>query len=884
MRIDDARRIALRALAQGWLEPADMWDAACRWALNGGAASAEEVFASVIDRERLEELIVEGSENVTAVGEISTQSPRALGVPMPDGKPVLRHPAGARYHVRELLGRGGAGEVVAALDREIRRTVALKSLARASAQDPVQVNRFVEEARLTGQLEHPNIVPIYDLGTAPDGQPFYTMRVVKKTSLRDVLEVPEHRAQWPLMRLCNVFLQVSRALAYAHSRGVLHRDIKPENILLGDFGEVYVADWGLATLVGEASGITLHEKGSMPPPAATGSGGTPGYMAPEILRCEWAEVDGRTDLFSLGVVLYEILTGKRPFEADSLAALIVVTCEKPPRLPRELSPSCPLLMEDLCMELLQKEKDARPATADEVVRRVEEFLEGAKEKERRQQEARALTEKATGPANRFRQLESERQRLKTQARQILKAVKGWEPIERKKQGWALEDLADKEERESALVLAEAIELYTKALGYDADSSEARQGLADLFWINARSSEEDRRPANQLYYEALVSEYDTGHYAAILGARARLSLRSNPTGARVVVQRFLERDRVLVRGESVHLERTPVVAAELDPGSYLVTLKMPGYRDTRYPVLLTRGSHHEGEINLYTNDEIGDGFVFVPAGTAILGGDPESYDPLPRQEVRVEDFAIATFPVTFRDYCAFLDALEKERPDQVTKRAPHDIRGSEGGLIVQRGKNGLWEPHPNLVEGPSRKMFPPEAGHLWNVPAMLIDWYDAVAYCAWVSEKFSGPIRLPAELEWEKAARGVDGRFYPWGDRFDPTFCLTRESRPHAAQPEPNGTFPADESPYGVRDMAGGMREWVLDLFPEKSAALTMNEPEPAPDTAREESVMRRLRSGSANADHKWARSASRSTMFALLRGPVLSFRVAKSLTPRIRDR
>jgi serine/threonine protein kinase/formylglycine-generating enzyme required for sulfatase activity len=883
MRIDDARRIALRALAQGWLEPSDMWDAACRWALNGGAASAEEVFASVIDRDKLEELIVEGSENVTAVGEISTQSPRAVGVAMPDGKPVLRHPAGARYHVRELLGRGGAGEVVAALDREIRRTVALKSLARASAHDPVQVNRFVEEARLTGQLEHPNIVPIYDLGTAPDGQPFYTMRVVKKTSLRDVLESPEHRAQWPLMRLCNVFLQVSRALAYAHSRGVLHRDIKPENILLGDFGEVYVADWGLSTLIGEASGITLHEKGSMPPPAATGSGGTPGYMAPEILRCEWAEVDGRTDLFSLGVVLYELLTGVRPFEADSLAALIVVTCEKPARLPRELSPSCPLLMEDLCMQLLEKEKDARPATADDVVHRVEEFLEGAKEKERRQQEARALTEKAIEPATRFRQLESERQRLKAQARQVLKTVKGWEPIERKKQGWALEDLADKEERESALVLAEAIELYTKALGYEADSPEARQGLADLFWINARSSEEERRPASQLYYEALVSEYDTGHYAAILGARAKLSLKSNPTGARVVVQRFLERDRVLVRGESIHLERTPVVEAVLDPGSYLVTLKMPGYRDTRYPVLLTRGSHHEGEANLYTNEEIGEGFLYIPGGTAIFGGDPEAYDPLPRQELRVEDFAIATFPVTLRDYCAFLDALDKKHPGQVPKRAPHDIRGSEGGMVVLKGPNGLWEPGTHMVEGPARKMFPPEAGHLWNLPVHLVDWYDALAYCAWVSERVGAQVRLPTELEWEKAARGVEGRFYPWGDRFDPTFCLMRESRPHTHQPEPIGTFPLDESPYGVRDMAGGMREWVLDLYPEKNQELTMREPEPESETTRGDSVMRRVRSGVWNADHKWARSASRSTMYALIRGTGLGFRVAKSLTPRVRE-
>jgi eukaryotic-like serine/threonine-protein kinase len=344
MRIDDARRIALRALAEGWLKPEDVWDAACRWALNGGAASAEEVFASILDRDKLEQLITEGTENVTAVGEISTQSPRAAGAVLDRFSPAPRHLAGPRYHVRELLGRGGAGEVVAAIDREIRRTVALKTLGRGTSHDPVQVNRFVEEARLTGQLEHPNIVPIYDLGAAPDGQPFYTMRVVKKTSLRDVLETPELRAHWPVMRLCNVFLQVSRALAYAHSRGVLHRDVKPENILLGDFGEVYVADWGLATLVGDQTGITLHEKGSMPPPAATGSGGTPGYMAPEVLRCEWAEVDARTDLFSLGVVLYEILTGLRPFDADSLAALIIVTCEKPARLPRELAPSCPLLM------------------------------------------------------------------------------------------------------------------------------------------------------------------------------------------------------------------------------------------------------------------------------------------------------------------------------------------------------------------------------------------------------------------------------------------------------------------------------------------------------------------------------------------------------------
>ncbi len=880
MRIHDARRVALKALARGWIEASDVWDSAARWALNGGTASPEEVFASVLDRDRLAQLMEEHADAETAVGEVSTQSPTGtLKAVATQERPALRHLAGPRYHVRELLGRGGVGEVVATLDREIRRTVALKTLTRATATDPVLVNRFVEEARLTGQLEHPNIVPIYDLGAAPDGQPFYTMRVVKKTSLRDVLEHADQRAHWPMMRLVGVFLQVSRALAYAHSRGVLHRDVKPENVLLGDFGEVYLADWGLATLA-EAAEITLHEKGSMPPPAMTGSGGTPGYMAPEILKGDWHDVDQRADLFSLGVMLYEILTGRRPFQGESLAVLIVATCEQTPRLPRELAPGCPLLLEDLCMELLSKDKAKRPPSADDVVRRVEEFIEGAKEKERRVAEANLLVQKAKEPSERFRQLESERRRLNAQARQVLKAVKGWEPIERKRQGWALEDLADKEERESALVLAEAIELYTKALGYDADSADARQGLADLYWQSARSAEEERRPATQLYYEALVSEYDRGPYKAILTAKARLSLRTNPTGARVVVERYFERDRVLVRGESVHLERTPIVEAQLEPGSYLVTLKTAGYRDVHYPVLLGRGAHHEAHVNLYTHEEIGEGFQYVPGGTAIFGGDPEAYDPLPRQELHVEDFAIATFPVTMGDYCEYLDSLQETDPRAISKRAPHDVRGSEGLVVFRDGKH--WKPDPRMIEGEARRLFPTEE-HLLKVPAHLVDWFDAVAYCRWLSERMGVQVRLPTELEWEKAARGVDGRFYPWGDRFDPTFCLMLESRPHTSQPEPIGTFPLDESPYGVRDMAGGMREWMLDVYPTKTAEQTLAEPEPEAEMPRGDSALRYVRSGTWNADHKWARSASRGRMYALIRGTGLGLRLAKSLTPRQRD-
>ncbi len=129
----------------------------------------------------------------------------------------------------------------------------------------------------------------------------------------------------------------------------------------------------------------------------------------------------------------------------------------------------------------------------------------------------------------------------------------------------------------------------------------------------------------------------------------------------------------------------------------------------------------------------------------------------------------------------------------------------------------------MVEGDAQKRFPAEEGHLWNLPVILIDWFDAVAYCRFRSERDGIEIRLPTELEWEKAARGTDGRFYPWGDHFDPTFCLMRSSRPFLAQPEPVGTFPIDTSPYGVRDMAGGVREWVADVNGEGSWAETSGE-------------------------------------------------------------
>jgi eukaryotic-like serine/threonine-protein kinase len=352
---------------------------------------------------------------------------------------------------------------------------------------------------------------------------------------------------------------------------------------------------------------------------------------------------------------------------------------------------------------------------------------------------------------------------------------------------------------------------------------------------------------------------------------------------VTARRYVQRDRILALEGEIDLGFTPVERAELPAASWLISLELEGYCAARWPVLLARGAHQQGEVNLYRPDEVGDAFLHVPGGMVTLGGDPNAVHPIHRQDVFVPDFAIARFPVTMGEYCEFLDDISRECPPElVEKRAPRDLPGSERGglseLLVHRDRAGRWTPNEQIIEGEACKLFPSSEGHLWRVPVCLIDWFDAMAFCSWLGVRLGTEVRLATEAEWEKAARGGDGRLWPWGNHFDPTFCHMRESRPYAGQPEPIGSFTTDESPYGVRDMAGGMREWVADIFSEKTAAELGAIPEPAAGAPRGTSGLRMTRSGGWVTDQAWTRSASRGALWALQRGMATTFRLAKSLS------
>jgi serine/threonine protein kinase len=262
-----------------------------------------------------------------------------------------------RYIRERLHATGGIGQVWVARDQSIGRQVALKELRPDRVGNADLRTHFLTEARITGKLEHPGIVPVYEVAWNPaDGQPFYAMRFIKgATRCQAAADYHQKRRQGQarpldLRGLLDVFVSVCNVVAYAHSRGVLHRDLKGQNVVLGNYGEVFVLDWGLAKVVGTAArpaaaaaeppgdlvpaaaqgGVThvfpdIHFHPESPSPQVTVEGqvlGTPGYMAPEQAAGQPEQVDERTDVYGLGAILYEILTGQAPFLGKDVATIL----------------------------------------------------------------------------------------------------------------------------------------------------------------------------------------------------------------------------------------------------------------------------------------------------------------------------------------------------------------------------------------------------------------------------------------------------------------------------------------------------------------------------------------------------------------------------------
>ena len=280
-------------------------------------------------------------------------------------------------------------------DTELDREVALKEIQGKHAHDAGSKSRFVMEAEITGKLEHPGIVPVYGLGSYPDGRPFYAMRFIRGDSLHEAAKgFHKIRAAGELgagnpfesvafRKLLGRFIDVCNAVGYAHSRGVLHRDLKPGNIMLGKHGETLVVDWGLAKIKGrpeplaEGESLVKLSSGSLPGETLPGSAiGTPAYMSPEQAEGRLDQLGPATDIYGLGATLFTLFTGEKPVEAKDVAEMLRKTAKGELRQPRKVNPQIPKPLEAICQKAMALSPADRYATCEDLADDLDRCLAG----------------------------------------------------------------------------------------------------------------------------------------------------------------------------------------------------------------------------------------------------------------------------------------------------------------------------------------------------------------------------------------------------------------------------------------------------------------------------------------------------------------------------
>lgn len=745
---------------------------------------------------------LESRATLASLEETSDES-RSPFAPLPEAR---LPEAGIRYGLREEIGRGAMGQVLLAYDPLLGREVALKTMSGAGHSAEAR-DRFVAEARVTAGLGHPNIVPVFELGRLVGGALYFTMQRVCGRSLAEVIGLAaQGETRYGRHQLVRVVHQICLAVAYAHTRGVLHRDLKPQNVMLGDFGEVYLMDWGLAKAARGDDRASWWQEGKLLADVyGTMVGrvrGTPAYMSSEQALGRVDEIDERTDVFGLGAILYEVLTFQAPIDEVEVQPALIKAAQGQILPPRQRAPQAdiPPELEEICLRALAPEKERRYASAQDMARELELYLEGAKTLERKRAEARALVSAGEESAARHMALEHEAAESARRLSELRLRVRPFDPLEQKRPLWAEEERLAQLRLEHELTMWEAADLFHQALALDPYSAEAQEQLGALFCRRVLLARDRRQPAEGRVFEAMARRFAPRQAPVWLEGSEGVELRTDPPGAEVLFAPYLERDRVLRPGEPVRLGETPL-AARLPWGSGLLVVRAPEREELAAPLIVRPGEPQALALTLYRPGELGDDFCHVPAGSFFFGGDPEAGGVDARAELCLNDFLIARRHVTCGEYAAFLNAVAARSPQQAALHVPR----------LRPGAAPFWVPGADgRYSLPCRDF----DGTVWEKdwPVVWISPADAESYASWRGVRDQARYRLPSEEEWEKAARGVDGRLYPWGDRFDPSFCRMAESSPGVPLPVASGSFLLDRSPYGLWDLGGNAADLTCSPY------------------------------------------------------------------------
>jgi len=356
-------------------------------------ALAKAVVACAEDGRLAEQLVADGALSPERAQRLATALARVASLPVDDAAHIpLEHPG--RYQVQGPTGRGGQAQVLVALDRFMGREVAVKvhspwpgadspGADRAESTNVSPARRFLREARITAQLEHPNIVTVHEVGRRADGSLYYAMRLVRGRTLAE--ELAACRTLSDRLRLLKPFLDACNAVGFAHSRGVVHRDVKPANIMVGEFGETVVLDWGIARVPGggDTAAGDIRRRLRLLEHAGEGDSddaraGTPAYMSPEQAVGAMDEIDARSDVWALGVVLYEILSGKRPFRGATDRETLVLITTTDPEPVRRVQPGVPRDLAAVVAKAMSRRQEERYRSASELAREISAFMTGGR--------------------------------------------------------------------------------------------------------------------------------------------------------------------------------------------------------------------------------------------------------------------------------------------------------------------------------------------------------------------------------------------------------------------------------------------------------------------------------------------------------------------------
>ena len=717
------------------------------------------------------------------------------------------------------IGHGGMADVRRVKDLALNRVMAMKVIHRPLLDDPSWISRFIEEAQATAQLQHPGIVPIHQIGQLADGRHYFTMPEIRGRTLREVIQ--RHFAganDYTSRGLVSAFRHVCEAVAYAHARGVVHRDLKPANIMLGGYGEVFVLDWGIAKILG-----SLEDQ---PSPVVTARSsaaahltqfgivaGTPSYMPPEQASGGVRDVDERADVYALGAILYELISGRPPFDGDNQDEILEqVRNEKPPPL------SGPAELVEICERAMARDPEDRYPDAEPLAAELGSYLDGARQRET----ALHLVRQAEQMRSKAMSLGAQAVGLRVRAEATLAIIPATAPESEKAKAWSLLDRAAALDSEASRGEVEREHHLNAAFTHCPDLPEAHAALAELYHGRHEVAEPAGDVGEATRAEFLLRKHATAlpddhesrkRLLAYLSGDGALTLITEPAGAEVTLYRYELKNRrkvaVLVRV----LGRTPLHAIPVPMGSYMCHIEAPGRADIGYPVDIARSDHWcavgpgDDDINslfLPRPGLLGADDCFMPAGWFQAGPN--------RQKVWVEDTIVKRASVTNAEYLVFLNALSSDRRlDEAIRHAPRERSGTTDrpGAMIYRLERGKFSLQPD------------SDGDLWhpNWPVLMVDWWAAQAFADWTANRTGRPWRLGTEAEWEKAARGVDGRLFPWGDAFDPSWACTLEGHVGAPLPRGVGDFGADVSPYGVVGLAGNAQDWCTDpgIEPESSA-------------------------------------------------------------------